>query len=126
MYDASMFTVKRQRERERAYYAALSPAQKLARSRRNAKYSKRASIRRAQRKAAMATRPRPDVCECCGNPPTLTEWGSSPLCFDHDHVTGTFRGWLCRACNAAIGALGDDLPGVQRAVRYLENAALLT
>ena len=42
-------------------------------------------------------------------------------CFDHDHTTGKFRGWLCSPCNTAIGHLGDNLEGVMRAVRYLET-----
>jgi len=44
------------------------------------------------------------------------------LRFDHDHVTGAFRGWLCGKCNTAIGKLGDDIAGVERALRYLKRA----
>lgn len=61
------------------------------------------------------TRPRPELCECCGRPPN----GSGVLHNDHDHITGKFRGWLCYACNSAIGKLGDSLAGVLRAVDYL-------
>lgn len=43
------------------------------------------------------------------------------LCFDHDHETGVFRGWLCHNCNKAIGLLGDTVEGVKKAVRYLED-----
>jgi hypothetical protein len=40
---------------------------------------------------------------------------------DHDHRTGKFRGWLCRMCNTAIGALGDDVDGLERALAYLRR-----
>ncbi len=38
---------------------------------------------------------------------------------DHDHVTGLVRGILCCTCNLNIGALGDSVHGVMRAVDYL-------
>ena len=41
--------------------------------------------------------------------------------FDHCHVTAMFRGWICRGCNAAIGKLGDNYKGIQRAVMYLRE-----
>ncbi len=59
------------------------------------------------------TRPMPAACECCGAVPDAT------LHADHDHVTGEFRGWLCRKCNMALGLLGDTIDGVLNAVSYL-------
>jgi len=44
------------------------------------------------------------------------------LCYDHDHVTGKFRGVLCRNCNRAIGQLGDTAEGVKNAYDYLNDA----
>ena len=58
--------------------------------------------------------PPPLVCECCGKADT-----NAVLCLDHDHITGAFRGWLCKRCNSAIGLLGDTLYGVLCAVDYL-------
>ena len=53
-------------------------------------------------------------CECCGR--TETE---RRIVLDHCHETLRFRGWLCHACNAAIGQLGDDIDGVRKALLYL-------
>lgn len=41
---------------------------------------------------------------------------------DHDHETGIVRGVLCLHCNAALGALRDDLGRVYMAIDYLETA----
>lgn len=43
-------------------------------------------------------------------------------CVDHDHDTGHVRGLLCTRCNAGIGALGDNIEGLRRALAYLERA----
>ena len=59
--------------------------------------------------------PKPDNCDCCGKPL------KAKACYDHDHETGEFRGWLCYNCNSGIGALGDNLEGVLKAVQYLTN-----
>ena len=68
------------------------------------------------------TRPRPDLCECCGKP----EGGNRRLALDHCHETEAFRGWLCWHCNTAIGRLGDTMAGLQRAMDYLKGANLST
>lgn len=41
---------------------------------------------------------------------------------DHCHETNRVRGLLCIHCNRAIGSLGDNLAGVMRAVRYLQES----
>ena len=57
----------------------------------------------------------------------LKQEGHCALCLrtevmvDHDHLTGRFRGLLCRSHNVALGALGDDVDGLQRALDYLER-----
>lgn len=60
--------------------------------------------------------PRPDdgKCECCEK-----YIGRQGLVMDHDHHTGAFRGWTCRLCNVGLGALGDSMVGVRRAVQYM-------
>ena len=54
-------------------------------------------------------------CQNCGK-------RNEMLVFDHCHKTDAFRGWLCYQCNSAIGNLGDDLKGLQRAARYLRKS----
>jgi hypothetical protein len=58
--------------------------------------------------------PKPDKCDCCH---TITD----ALVVDHDHISGKFRGWLCRSCNIGIGKLGDNIEGVQNAINYLKK-----
>lgn len=55
--------------------------------------------------------------------------GACPICLrekalvlDHCKTTGFARGWLCSACNLAIGSLGDTLPALRRGVAYLETS----
>ena len=58
--------------------------------------------------------PRPEIgepCACCGR--------IAKLVLDHDHLTLEFRGFICRECNVGIGYLGDDINGVERALKYL-------
>lgn len=40
---------------------------------------------------------------------------------DLDHRDGTVRGLICSACNIAIGALGDNVESLLRAVAYLQR-----
>lgn len=72
---------------------------------------------RRKRGLPLATRPEPSFCECCGKPPG--EKIFKRLHLDHCHETGKFRGWLCSRCNRCIGALGDNLAGIDRARAYL-------
>lgn len=58
-------------------------------------------------------------CACCGGRENRT---GKRLFVDHDHQTGAVRGILCHKCNAGIGALGDGVEGVRRALAYLERA----
>lgn len=57
-------------------------------------------------------------CACCGKHQTEFE---TRLAVDHCHTTGIIRGLLCFGCNTGIGKLGDNLEGLQRAVKYLEK-----
>lgn len=74
----------------------------------------RAAGRKHWRNRFGAVRPCPLMCECCGKT-------NRALQMDHDHLLGTFRGWICSGCNTSIGKLGDDIAGVQRALDYLQR-----
>lgn len=63
-----------------------------------------------------ATRPRPDNCEACG---AYTE-----LVWDHDHLTGAFRGWLCPFCNRTLGCAKDDVSRLEKLAQYLRDQVL--
>ena len=56
------------------------------------------------------------TCECCG-----TKSNKEVLNLDHCHKYNTFRGWLCRSCNIGIGALGDNIEGLEKAVAYIRS-----
>lgn len=57
-----------------------------------------------------------NICDCCGIK------SDKKLLLDHDHITGEFRGWLCRNCNVGIGNLGDNIEGLDQAIAYLRKA----
>lgn len=110
----------------RANWKARNPnyaKQKAAKDRRE-KPAHLKAIRLKHRYRQLPSRPCPDRCENCSAlfADSKTHHGA---CFDHDHVTGKFRGWLCNDCNRGIGQLGDSREGILRALRYFDKAELL-
>lgn len=55
-------------------------------------------------------------CELCGKP-VYRNWQ-----LDHCHITGNFRGWICKPCNTGLGSLGDTKEAIKRAAEYLERS----
>lgn len=47
------------------------------------------------------------------------------LCMDHCHITGKFRGFLCKNCNSGIGFFKDSAILLKSAIVYLKNAPFL-
>lgn len=47
---------------------------------------------------------------------------SGVWCCDHDHVTETFRGWICHNCNRGLGAFKDNPALIKSALDYLKKA----
>lgn len=70
--------------------------------------------RRYVKKYSMASRPQPNSCESCGK-------ACKPH-FDHNHITGNFRGWLCARCNVAIGHARDNIEILEKLIDYLRRA----
>jgi hypothetical protein len=60
-----------------------------------------------------AGRPKPDKCEICGS--------DTNLCFDHCHVSGKFRGWICSRCNKVLGFVEDDPEILYSLAEYLRE-----
>ncbi|MEK6897606.1 MAG: endonuclease domain-containing protein [Nanoarchaeota archaeon] len=96
------------KERDRKYYlknkekklrtskewAKRNPEKHREQSRRS---SKKWDLKRCEKLAGC---PKPERCEVCGS--------SLKICFDHDHKTGKFRGWICDRCNRILGFAKDD------------------
>ena len=89
-------------------YPTDNTAEGMKRSKAKYQAAKRYQVTIEEYEENMATS---DCCEICER--------TDNLCYDHCHTTMKFRGILCRSCNAAIGHLGDNLAGVQRAIVYL-------
>lgn len=57
--------------------------------------------------------PKPKECEICGS--------TKRICYDHNHQSGIFRGWLCNACNVALGCVSDNPETLRKLADYLEK-----
>jgi len=59
----------------------------------------------------LAGRKKPLNCEICGS--------NKKICFDHDHETGKFRGWICGRCNTALGLVDDNTEVLEKMIKYI-------
>lgn len=60
-------------------------------------------------------------CASCGGPS-----GQREFHVDHDHNApegSSYRGLLCHGCNVGIGAFGDDLERMEKAIAYLRRSS---
>ena len=76
-------------------------------------YTKLGKLSRERKFEALAGRPRPVVCEVCGDP--------NRIVYDHDHKTGKFRGWICHNCNLVLGHARDDIKVMYKLIAYLKK-----
>ena len=60
-----------------------------------------------------------NTCQICGS--YDEDNASKKLNYDHCHITGKFRGVLCRSCNQSIGLLGDTAESLLKAYTYLKE-----
>jgi len=56
-------------------------------------------------------RSKPEICEICGE--------KGIICFDHNHTTGNFRGWICKRCNSVLGFVKDNHLLLKAMITYL-------
>jgi hypothetical protein len=80
-------------------------------------FKARAAAKYRARREALASHPRPDLCEICGQPPN----GKGTLHWDHCHATGAFRGWLCHTCNNILGSVSDNPTILRKMADYLDR-----
>ena len=104
----------------RAYYAANSDQNKAAHHTWAIKHPRRIAeiqtVCRTKRTELKAGSKRPSKCSVCKR--------VGRICFDHDHSTGEFRGWLCTQCNTALGHAKDSPKLLRKLAEYLECAKL--
>jgi hypothetical protein len=65
-------------------------------------------------------------CPCCGiKEKKLKSYGRwsdrSVWVLDHNHLTNTFRAWICNGCNIGLGRFNDDIKKLNNAIKYLKN-----
>lgn len=70
-------------------------------------------INTPERKEKNAGRPKPPDCEICG--------AIGRICYDHDHKTEKFRGWICWRCNIVLGHCRDSKELLSMLITYLEK-----
>lgn len=63
----------------------------------------------------IAGRKKPELCEICG--------AMGRICFDHNHETGKFRGWICHRCNVVLGFVKDNSELLKSLSDYLAQEA---
>jgi hypothetical protein len=81
-------------------------------------YNWKGGITHNQKMEMLAGRKRPDTCECCGTPAKDLK---KALSYDHNHITGQFRGWLCRRCNMVLGSVNDSVQLLEMLIIYLKQ-----
>ena len=57
--------------------------------------------------------PEGQLCQLCNEKPAK--------CWDHNHATSKFRGWLCPACNTGLGKFSDNIDLLNKAINYLST-----
>jgi endogenous inhibitor of DNA gyrase (YacG/DUF329 family) len=70
-------------------------------------------LTKVQKLEIKAGRKKPKQCELCGR--------GGKICFDHDHKTGLFRGWICHNCNASLGLIEDNTQTLELMIKYIQN-----
>jgi hypothetical protein len=67
-------------------------------------------LQKLERKAG---RKKPEQCELCGR--------GGKICFDHNHKTDKFRGWICGKCNSALGMVDENIQTLELMIEYIKK-----
>ena len=86
---------------------------RLSKTRGEKHYNWRDGLSKSERNEKLAGRKKPERCEICGT--------SGTICFDHDHKTGKFRGWICKRCNFILGFAKDNTELLEKVIEYLKT-----
>jgi hypothetical protein len=62
---------------------------------------------------------RAEYCDICEK--FVGNVGKNGTHLDHNHITGKFRGWLCRRCNLTLGALEDNTIILNKMINYINK-----
>jgi hypothetical protein len=84
-------------------------------------YAKASDWKRNKQEKLMG-RARPSHCELC-NQHGIGGIASKPdsgIVFDHCHITGKSRGWICDRCNKTLGMVQDNKELLAKMITYLE------
>lgn len=74
---------------------------------------KNKQVKLLQIREKLVGRKKPKQCEICG--------AIGKICYDHNHKTGKFRGWICYRCNLTLGFVKDNTELLNVMIEYLKN-----
>lgn len=109
-YRAKNLKMINEYEREYQRNRRLTPEYKAAQKIRTQRF--KAKVRVEQER--IAGRQCPELCELCNGV-------NGRIVFDHCHIKGHFRGWICDRCNRVLGSVKDDIILLELMIKYLEN-----
>jgi hypothetical protein len=109
----------RQLNTEAARRRRATPKYKAQQAIRN----RRSKEKQEAQRITLAGRPRPTICELCNEDPRFSNptFGNHKILFDHCHVKGHFRGWICDRCNKVLGLVRDNHELLLRMAAYLKG-----
>lgn len=106
------------RSKQKEHWAKNKEQIKIIQAEYRARNQERLKKIRAERwerkRIKMAGRDKTKFCEICGNSGKI-------IVFDHCHLSGLFRGWLCNRCNTVLGLAKDNSFTLKKMAVYLDN-----
>jgi len=113
----SIETIKKRVESRKGYKHSEETKRKIGKSNKKEncptsnknEYEKKRHRKKLEK---IAGRKKTEICEICDN--------KGKICFDHNHNTGKFRGWICSNCNMALGLIKDDINILNNMIKYLK------